>query len=113
MSGTDARSRSHAIMTVHCDFPAGAGAGAADCGLARSGKVSFVDLAGSERIRDSRSTGDSQLREASNINRSLFTLGKARAPSFPRRVNLGLLCTLPQPHMLNSRMLPWLPVVAI
>ena len=93
--GIDARSRSHAIMTMHCDFPAGAGAGAADFGLARSGKVSFVDLAGSERIRDSRNTGDSQLRETSNINRSLFTLGKARAPSFLRRVNLGLLCTLP------------------
>lgn len=42
------------------------------------GQISFVDLAGSERIRDARP--DSQLRETSSINRSLFTLGKVATP---------------------------------
>lgn len=44
----------------------------------RYGKVSFVDLAGSERLKDTKSTGDSALKETSSINRSLFTLGKVR-----------------------------------
>lgn len=42
----------------------------------RHGKISFVDLAGSERLRDTKSSGE-MLKETSNINRSLFTLGKA------------------------------------
>jgi hypothetical protein len=37
--------------------------------------VSFVDLAGSERLRDSKSAGET-LKETTNINRSLFMLGK-------------------------------------
>jgi len=41
--------------------------------------VSFVDLAGSERMRDARNADESQMREASGINRSLFTLGKVAA----------------------------------
>ena len=41
------------------------------------GQVSFVDLAGSERVKDTRSQGG-MLKETSAINRSLFTLGKAR-----------------------------------
>lgn len=48
-----------------------------DFGHTRYGKVSFVDLAGSERLRDTHSTGD-MLKETSQINRSLFTLGKVR-----------------------------------
>ena len=38
-------------------------------------QVSFVDLAGSERLRDSKSSGET-MRETTNINRSLFMLGK-------------------------------------
>lgn len=41
-------------------------------------QVSFVDLAGSERLRDSKSVGET-LRETTNINRSLFMLGKVIA----------------------------------
>lgn len=40
-------------------------------------QVSFVDLAGSERLKDSQSQGG-MVKETSNINRSLFTLGKVR-----------------------------------
>jgi Kinesin motor domain len=46
-----------------------------DFGHMRHGKISFVDLAGSERLRDTKSSGE-MLKETSNINRSLFTLGK-------------------------------------
>ena len=38
-------------------------------------QVSLVDLAGSERVRDSKSSGET-LKETTNINRSLFMLGK-------------------------------------
>ncbi len=37
-----------------------------------------MDLAGSERLRDSKSVGET-LRETTNINRSLFMLGKVIA----------------------------------
>lgn len=37
-----------------------------------------MDLAGSERLRDSKSSGET-MRETSNINRSLFMLGKVIA----------------------------------
>lgn len=40
--------------------------------------MSFVDLAGSERLRDSKSAGET-LKETTNINRSLFMLGKVIA----------------------------------
>ena len=50
-----------------------------DFGHTRYGKVSFVDLAGSERLRDTHSTGE-MLKETSQINRSLFTLGKVLPP---------------------------------
>lgn len=52
-----------------------------DFGHTRYGKVSFVDLAGSERLRDTHSTGE-MLKETSQINRSLFTLGKV-LPAIP------------------------------
>ena len=64
----------------------------------RYGKVSFVDLAGSERLRDTKSTGDSALKETSSINRSLFTLGKV-GPCLHRKASAGsVICeaiTLP------------------
>ena len=39
------------------------------------GKICFVDLAGSERLKDSKSEGV-MLKETTNINKSLFVLGK-------------------------------------
>lgn len=38
-----------------------------------------INLTHSERLRDTKSTGD-MLKETSNINRSLFALGKVRPP---------------------------------
>ncbi|KAK9804731.1 hypothetical protein WJX72_002675 [[Myrmecia] bisecta] len=67
-------SRSHSIMTVHCDASP-SNPEDHDYGIPKFGKISFVDLAGSERVKDSKSTGD-MLKETSSINRSLFTLGK-------------------------------------
>ena len=39
-----------------------------------SGKLNLIDLAGSERISKTDATGD-RLKEAQNINKSLFALG--------------------------------------
>ena len=65
-------SRSHSIATVYCETGGGE-TGKIPC----FGKVSFVDLAGSERVKDTKTQGG-MLKETSAINRSLFTLGKAR-----------------------------------
>ncbi|CAL5224582.1 g7289 [Coccomyxa viridis] len=66
-------SRSHSIMTVYCNVAAEeADSGAS---LATMGKISFVDLAGSERVKDTKAE-KGMLKEASSINKSLFTLGK-------------------------------------
>eukprot|EP00741_Cyanophora_paradoxa_P009082 tig00000145_g8795.t1 len=66
-------SRSHSIMTVFLEHEVPDPVDGRP--VARYGKVSFVDLAGSERLKDSKSEG-SQVKETTNINRSLFTLGK-------------------------------------
>lgn len=39
------------------------------------GKMSFVDLAGSERLKETKTSGK-MMKEAQQINKSLFTLGK-------------------------------------
>lgn len=66
-------SRSHTIFTLHCEStPRSPDAPDA---VTKLGKVSFVDLAGSERLKQSKSSGE-MVKETSNINRSLFTLGK-------------------------------------
>eukprot|EP00899_Mesostigma_viride_P015158 jgi/Mesvir1/23643/Mv18314-RA.4 len=67
-------SRSHSIMTVHVEstWPPTEPGGRP---TTKFGKVSFVDLAGSERLKSSRSSGEMQ-KETTNINKSLFTLGK-------------------------------------
>ena len=64
-------SRSHCMMTLHLE--ARGIVGGATC--TRYGKVAFVDLAGSERLKASKSSGDT-LKETTNINKSLLTLGK-------------------------------------
>lgn len=71
-------SRSHSIFTVYCHATP-TDPSSYDYGTMRYGKVSFVDLAGSERQKDTRSEGQT-LKEAQNINKSLFTLGKVRGP---------------------------------
>jgi hypothetical protein len=70
-------SRSHSIFTVYCHATP-TDPSSYDYGTMRYGKVSFVDLAGSERQKDTRSEGQT-LKEAQNINKSLFTLGKVRS----------------------------------
>ena len=70
-------SRSHSIMTVHLNVVP-TDPGAWDYGSVRQGKISFVDLAGSERLKDSKSEG-AMLKETTNINKSLFVLGKVRS----------------------------------
>lgn len=63
-------------MTVHVNVTP-LDPNAWDYGSVRNGKISFVDLAGSERLKDSKSEG-SMLKETTNINKSLFVLGKVR-----------------------------------
>ncbi|KAG2487271.1 hypothetical protein HYH03_014112 [Edaphochlamys debaryana] len=67
-------SRSHSIMTIFLHATP-SDPNAADFGTPRIGKISFVDLAGSERLKDSKSEG-AMLKETTNINKSLFVLGK-------------------------------------
>ena len=64
-------SRSHAMFSIYVD------AVEADGTSKRYGRVSLLDLAGSENVRATDSTGGG-LKEAGQINRSLFALGQAR-----------------------------------
>ena len=67
-------SRSHSLLTIYLisetvnEFD----------GLVykKYGKISFVDLAGSERLKETKSEGQTMVKETGNINKSLFTLGK-------------------------------------
>ncbi|KAK0615974.1 P-loop containing nucleoside triphosphate hydrolase protein [Bombardia bombarda] len=86
----DTSSRSHAVFTImlkqiHHDLDT-------DETTERSSRIRLVDLAGSERAKSTEATG-ARLREGSNINKSLTTLGrviaaladpKASQPSTPR-----------------------------
>jgi hypothetical protein len=63
-------SRSHAVFTLWVST-----IDQDDRTNERTSKLSLVDLAGSERAKSTGCTGD-RLREASNINRSLLTLGE-------------------------------------
>ena len=65
-------SRSHAVFLLKIDrFEEIADTGVRSC---RSARFSLVDLAGSERHRDTNASGE-RLKEASQINKSLSTLG--------------------------------------
>lgn len=88
----DTSSRSHAVFTImlkqmHADLTT-------DETTERTARIRLVDLAGSERAKATEATGQ-RLREGSNINKSLTTLGRviaalasdnAVAPGTPRRV---------------------------
>ena len=72
----DTSSRSHAVFTIllrqiHHDMDT-------DETTERSSRIRLVDLAGSERAKSTEATGQ-RLREGSNINKSLTTLGRVIA----------------------------------
>ncbi|KAK0638683.1 kinesin motor domain-containing protein [Cercophora newfieldiana] len=72
----DTSSRSHAVFTImlkqiHHDLES-------DETTERSSRIRLVDLAGSERAKSTEATGQ-RLREGSNINKSLTTLGRVIA----------------------------------
>lgn len=72
----DTSSRSHAVFTImlkqiHHDMET-------DETTERSSRIRLVDLAGSERAKSTEATG-TRLREGSNINKSLTTLGRVIA----------------------------------
>lgn len=72
----DTSSRSHAVFTImlkqiHHDIET-------DETTERSSRIRLVDLAGSERAKSTEATGQ-RLREGSNINKSLTTLGRVIA----------------------------------
>jgi Kinesin motor domain len=72
----DTSSRSHAVFTImlkqiHHDYDA-------DETTERIARIRLVDLAGSERAKATEATGQ-RLREGSNINKSLTTLGRVIA----------------------------------
>ncbi|KAI1452143.1 P-loop containing nucleoside triphosphate hydrolase protein [Annulohypoxylon moriforme] len=72
----DTSSRSHAVFTImlkqiHHDM-------GTDETTERSSRIRLVDLAGSERAKSTEATG-ARLREGSNINKSLTTLGRVIA----------------------------------
>ena len=72
----DTSSRSHAVFTImlkqiHHDI-------STDSTTERMARIRLVDLAGSERAKATEATG-ARLREGSNINRSLTTLGRVIA----------------------------------
>lgn len=81
----DTSSRSHAVFTItlkqiHHDL-------STDETTERTARIRLVDLAGSERAKSTENTGQ-RLREGSNINKSLTTLGRviaALADSKPGR----------------------------
>ena len=72
----DTSSRSHAVFTImlkqiHHDMQT-------DSTTERMARIRLVDLAGSERAKSTEATGQ-RLREGSNINKSLTTLGRVIA----------------------------------
>ncbi|KAL2000518.1 hypothetical protein VTN02DRAFT_2958 [Thermoascus thermophilus] len=72
----DTSSRSHAVFTImlkqiHHDI-------STDETTERTARIRLVDLAGSERAKSTEATGQ-RLREGSNINKSLTTLGRVIA----------------------------------
>ncbi len=77
----------------------GAGAGdefAAPLAMKKSSMFRLVDLAGSERTKKTGAEGD-RLREATNINKSLSTLGKCMY------VSIGCDCTTAYNRVITSR----------
>ncbi|KAM0345200.1 hypothetical protein ACHAPU_006836 [Fusarium lateritium] len=82
----DTSSRSHAVFTImlkqiHHDMET-------DETTERSSRIRLVDLAGSERAKATEATG-ARLREGSNINKSLTTLGRVIAALADSKTSRG------------------------
>lgn len=83
----DTSSRSHAVFTItlkqiHHDL-------STDETTERTARIRLVDLAGSERAKATEATG-ARLREGSNINKSLTTLGRVIAAlADPKKTRAG------------------------
>ena len=82
----DTSSRSHAVFTImlkqiHHDMET-------DETTERTARIRLVDLAGSERAKATEATGQ-RLREGSNINKSLTTLGRVIAALADPRLGRG------------------------
>lgn len=83
----DTSSRSHAVFTItlkqiHHDL-------STDETTERTARIRLVDLAGSERAKATEATGQ-RLREGSNINKSLTTLGRVIAAlADPKKTRAG------------------------
>ncbi|KAK4669492.1 uncharacterized protein QC763_203445 [Podospora pseudopauciseta] len=98
----DTSSRSHAVFTimlkqVYHDFET-------DQTTERSSRIRLVDLAGSERAKSTEATGV-RLREGSNINKSLTTLGRVIAAlADPKKNNRGGTSVVPY----RDSILTWL-----
>ncbi|KAK4163541.1 kinesin-like protein KIF1A [Cladorrhinum sp. PSN259] len=98
----DTSSRSHAVFTIMLkqimhDV-------ATDETTERSSRIRLVDLAGSERAKSTEATG-ARLREGSNINKSLTTLGRVIAAlAEPKKSNRGGTSVVPY----RDSILTWL-----
>ncbi|KAK0735481.1 P-loop containing nucleoside triphosphate hydrolase protein [Apiosordaria backusii] len=98
----DTSSRSHAVFTImlkqiYHDFET-------DQTTERSSRIRLVDLAGSERAKSTEATGV-RLREGSNINKSLTTLGRVIAAlADPKKNNRGGTSVVPY----RDSILTWL-----
>jgi hypothetical protein len=95
----DTSSRSHAVFTImlkqiHHDYHS-------DETTERLARIRLVDLAGSERAKATEATGQ-RLREGSNINKSLTTLGRVIAAlADPRHSRIH------NPHRKNRDVVPY------
>lgn len=65
-------SRSHSILIIYVYKEVQSPSGQVELSI---GKINFVDLAGSERLKETKTRGR-MMKEAQQINKSLFTLGK-------------------------------------
>ncbi|KAK3984799.1 hypothetical protein QBC44DRAFT_353447 [Cladorrhinum sp. PSN332] len=98
----DTSSRSHAVFTIMLkqimhDV-------ATDETTERSSRIRLVDLAGSERAKSTQATG-ARLREGSNINKSLTTLGRVIAAlAEPKKSNRAGTAVVPY----RDSILTWL-----
>ncbi|KAK4457763.1 P-loop containing nucleoside triphosphate hydrolase protein [Cladorrhinum samala] len=98
----DTSSRSHAVFTImlkqiYHNLET-------DETTERSSRIRLVDLAGSERAKSTEATG-ARLREGSNINKSLTTLGRVIAAlADPKKTNRGGTTVVPY----RDSILTWL-----
>lgn len=71
-------SRSHSLFTIYLESSRSMLSSYGCRTRTLCGKITFVDLAGSEKLKKSKQSSGESIKETSNINRSLFTLGKVK-----------------------------------